>query len=226
VTEQATSKGEKAVFWVGSLAGIATSLFTIYDRLLEPAPPKLVVSFFESGSTTLRIDPPVDTSATLIEEIPMQIKVENRGGKASSNTKLYLTHRDTMQLTATYLKESKPTWDVPNQPMRQLSLALENLNPGESYLIPIKVRFVLLPEQQRLLRMPASELEKSPLAQAYDLFADASSDTAPNVRTVLTFVLGRCDVLAPQGDVFWVGHDEDGGNAHLLKVKEDYPCFR
>jgi hypothetical protein len=216
------SRAERTVFWIGSICGIVTSLITVVDRVLTPGPPKLAVTFFESGTTSLSITPSVDTASETTEEIPLQLKIENTGGQGSENTKLYLTRSEFLELAVANPKDDKPTWTIPNQPLQQLSLAIENLNPGESYQLPIKVKFRIGQEYQRALAQARPDKAVDPLG--FDLIADLSSDSAPNVRTNLQFLLGRCEVLLDRGpDVFWVGHNEERGVA-LLKVKEDYPC--
>jgi hypothetical protein len=160
----------------------------------------------------------------LTEEIPLQLKVENLGGKASQNTKLYLVHSDNLEMIAQYQKEEKPTWNAPNEPMKQLGPAIENINPGETYLIPVKIRFRLPTEIQRKLGQPPTD-PNDPLPVGYKIYCDLSSDTAPNTRTVLEVLLGRCEILQQRSeDVFWVGHNAQGKDVQVLKVKEDYPC--
>jgi len=224
-TPATTSRAEKAIFWVGSLCGIVVSVITIHEKILAPSPARLAVAFFESATQTLSLVPPIDTASELTEEIPLQLKVQNLGGRASGNTKLYLAYNHSLEVTAEYQKEQRPTWNAPNEPLRQLSLAIENINPGESYLIPVKIRFRVPKDIQRAMRQPRGEIvdQKQLLPRGFQIFSDLSSDTVPNVRTVLEILLGRCDVLQERSaDVFWVGHGTEG--VSVLKVKEDYPC--
>jgi hypothetical protein len=212
---------ERAVFWIGSLSGIVISLTTIYEKTIAPSPAKLAVTFFESTSTKLSLVAPSTKESDLTEEVPLQLQVKNLGGKASANTKLYLTHNPSLTMTAQYQKEAKPTWNAPNEPMRQLSLPLENINPGESYLIPVKLRFRIPREFNYAFHTPREETDQS---LVFKIYSDISSDTVPNTREELTVELGRCDKLIERSPaVFWVGHGE-GDQVSVLKVKEDYPC--
>jgi hypothetical protein len=55
-----------------------------------------------------------------------------------------------------YLKDAKQTWNAPNELMPQLSLALENINPGESYLISVKIKFHVPTYIQRAMADPSA----------------------------------------------------------------------
>ena len=58
----------------------------------------------------------------------------------SKNIKLYISHFSNIELETKYKKEIKRTWNNPNEAMSQVSLNLEDLNPGESFYIPIVVK--------------------------------------------------------------------------------------
>jgi hypothetical protein len=220
------SRVERIFFWIGSTCGILTSFITIYDRVIAPSPPKLKVTFFESGTTDLSIVPPINTSSEFSDQIPVRLKIENVGGKGSANTKLYLTHNESIQIDAEYRKELKQTWTVPNQPQEQVSLTIENLNPGESFIVPTKIRFRIPRESQETMRRPRDQLQPKDLIPiGFTIGADISSDAVPNVHGTLSLSLGRCAVLIERTqNVFWVGYDQNQKNPQLLRVKEDYPC--
>jgi len=220
----AKSRAERIVLWVGALCGIVVSLFTLYEKVTAPSPPELSVTFFESSSRTLRLFPSTNTALDRTEEIPLQLKIENTGGTAAKNTKLYVSHYLNVVLTAHYRKEEKRTWNSPNDAMKQLSLALEDINPGESFLVPISATLDFPKEFQRALTVPReSVVDKSLLTpRSYPIYCDLSSDTSPNQRTILQIVLGNLEVLQEESpDVFWMGHGEHG--VQVLRVKEDFP---
>src|SRR5437016_1104830 len=87
-----TSRAREILFWIGGIAAAAVSLIAIYDKVVATAPARLSVVFFESKSPDLRLVPPINTASELTEELPFQLKIDNVGGKASGNTKLYLTY--------------------------------------------------------------------------------------------------------------------------------------
>lgn len=212
----------RVVWWCGSIAGIIIAGFTIYDRVFAPSPAKLIVEFFESSSSSLSLDAPINTASDTTEAIPFTLKVDNRGGRAAANIKLYLTYPETILVEAQYEKDSKSTWGSPNEPMTQLALALENMNPGESFLIPVTLRFLLPREVQRLMAHPPVT-DTTAAIHGYRVYADVSSETVPSTRTTLEVLLGPCDLLMDRtGDVFWLGHGN--GGTKLLKVRDDYPC--
>lgn len=212
------------MLWVGALCGISVSLFTLFEKVTAPSAPRLSITFFESSSGTLNLFPSVNTAVEQTEEIPLQLKIENTGGRAAKNAKLYLSHYLNVTLTAQYKKEEKRTWNSPNDAMKQLSLALEDINPGESFLVPILVRLDFPKDFQRVVRSPReSVVDKELLTpRAYPIYCDLSSDTSPNMRTILRIVLGNLEVLQEESnDVFWIGHGE--GGVQVLRVKEDFP---
>jgi hypothetical protein len=218
------SRAERIVLWVGALCGIVVSLFTLYEKVTAPSPPKLSVTFFESSSNTLRLFPSTNTAIDQTEDIPLQLKIENTGGTAAKNTKLYVSHYLNVAMTAYYQKEEKRTWNSPNDAMKQLSLALENINPGESFLVPIRVILDFPKELQRAVRAPRESVVDKELLKprAYPIYCDLSSDTSPNQRTILRIALGNLEVLKGESpDVFWLGHGE--GGLQVLRVKDDFP---
>lgn len=212
------------MLWVGALCGIVVSLFTLYEKVTAPSPPKLSVTFFESSSSTLRLFPSTNTAIDQTEDIPLQLKIENTGGTAAKNTKLYVSHYLNVAMTAHYQKEEKRTWNSPNDAMKQLSLALEDINPGESFLVPISARLDFPKELQRAVRAPRASVDDKELLmpRAYPIYCDLSSDTSPNQRTILRIILGNLEVLKEESpDVFWLGHGESG--VQVLRVKDDFP---
>lgn len=218
------SKTEKVVFWVGSICGIVISLFTIYEKATAPSDPRLTITFFESASSTLRLFPSTDTAIEQTEDIPLQLKIANTGGRATKNLKLYLSHYVGVTLTTKYKKEEKRTWNSPNDAMKQLSLTLEDLNPGESFLIPISVKLDFPRDFQIAVRAPSNDVSDKSLIvpRGYPIYCDISSDTSPNTRTILEIILGSPDMLKRGSqDVFWIGHGPEG--VHVLKMKDDFP---
>lgn len=218
------SRAERIVLWVGALCGIVVSLFTIYEKVTAPSPPKLSVTFFESSSSTLRLFPSTNTALDRTEEIPLQLKIENTGGTAAKNTKLYVSHYINVALTAQYQKEEKRTWNSPNDAMKQLSLSLEDINPGEVFMVQIRVTLDFPKDFQQAVRTPRESVTDKQLLtpRVYPVYCDISSDTSPNQRTILQIVLGNLEVLqAESPDVFWLGHGENG--VQVLRVKDDFP---
>jgi len=218
------SRAERAVLWIGAVCGIVVSAFTLYEKVVAPSPPRLSISFFESASNTLRLFPSTNTESDQTENIPIQMKIQNTGGRSAKNVKLYISHYLNIVVTAQYKKEEKRTWNSPNDAMKQLSLTLEDLNPGESFFVPIGVKLDFPKEFQYAIRAPSEMvLDKRLLnPRAYPIYCDISSDTSPNQQTVLTIVLGRLDALRQEShDVFWLGHGERG--VQVLRVTEDFP---
>lgn len=218
------SRAERIVLWAGALCGIVVALFTIYEKVTAPSPPKLSVTFFESSSSTLRLFPSTNTALDRTEEIPLQLKIENTGGTAAKNTKLYVSHYINVVLTAQDQKEEKRTWISPNDAMKQLSLPLEDINPGEVITVPIRVTLDLPKDFQQAVSTPRESVTDKKLLtpRAYPIYCDLSSDTSPNQRTILQIVLGNLEVLqAESPDVFWLGHGENG--VQVLRVKDDFP---
>src|SRR3989442_722289 len=217
-----SSRVERAVFWVGSILAIVTAVMTVWDRAFAPSPAKLTIGFYESGTPSLSIVPSINTASDWTEGIPLQLKVENRGGRSASNVKVYLSYPSTIRLDAQYKKESKRAWNEPNEPMTQLALALENLNPGEPFLVPIRVRLLLPASVQRAMAgRPISDTTS--VVYGYTIVADISSETAPSKRTQLTLQLGPCGVLVTRdSSVYWIGHGASG--TQVLRVQSDYPC--
>jgi hypothetical protein len=217
------SRVKKAFLGIGAIAAVVVTFITIYDRVLQPSTAKLTLKFFESSSDTLRLDPPIDTRTELTEEIPIRLKIDNTGGRASGNTKLYLAYNSSLEVSTAYKSEENRTWNSPNEPLRQLRLAVENINPGESFLIPLQIRLQIPRDTQRFLRMPRDQYGfKEPVPLDFVIYADLSAETVSSNRTTLRIVIGRCDVLQDEGDVYWVGHGKDG--VEVLKVQADYPC--
>src|SRR4030095_3205458 len=108
--------------------------------------------------------------------------------------------------------------------MKQLSLTLEDINPGESFLIPIIVKLDFPRDFQQTLRVPKEVVRDKKLLspRAYPIYCDVSADAFPSTRNVLEIVLGRIDVFKERNeDVFWIGHGPEG--VRVLKMKEDYP---
>lgn len=205
-------------------AAFIVAAITIFDRVTKQSPPNLAVTFFESGSDRLSLVPPIDTGAKMSEEIPLALKIENRGSTASANTKLYLSHGPSLQLAAEYQKESKNMWIVPNEPMEQLTVKLESINPGESYLVPIKVRFHMSAEFQDAISRPPSRTKGAdPVPLGFSIYSEVSSESVKPNKAELLLLLGRCDILLERSPtVFWVGHSDEG--VKVLQVKDDYPC--
>jgi hypothetical protein len=217
------SKAERAVFWIGSICGILISLFTIYDRLAKPSPPDLRITFFESASESMALFPPVDTSLERTKPIPVQIKIENVGGTVAKNVKLYLSHDSMNSITAQYKKEEKRTWNSPNEAMKQLGISMEDINPAESFLVPITLELYFPRDFQRAIRsQPDKVLDKKLLVpRGYPIYVDISSDTSPNRRTKLLVLLGSLEVLRQQSqDIYWVGYGPEGPK--VLKAKDDF----
>lgn len=217
------SRAERVVFWVGSILAIATAAMTVWDRALSPSPAKLTIAFLESGTPNVSIVPSINTASDWTEGIPLQLKVDNRGGRSASNVKVYLSYPATIRLEAQYKKESKPTWNEPNEAMTQLALALENLNPGEPFLVPIRVQLRLPRAAQRSLAHRQTS-DTSSVVYGFTIAADISSETVPSKRTPLLIQLGACAVLARRDSaVYWIGHGSSG--TQVLRVQPDYPCI-
>jgi hypothetical protein len=221
-----TSRPKELLFWIGGIAAAIASLIAIYEKVAATGPARLTVVFSESESPRLNLVPPVNTASELTEELPFQLKIDNVGGKASGNTKLYLAYNnDLLEITTDYSHERKTILRKSNEILHQLALKVENINPGESYLIPLKIRLRIDPAFQEMTVRPANAITKQEASKrmAFRIFADLSSDTIANTRSELEIVVGRCDVLQEDGsDVFWVGHGDKG--ILLLKVRSDYPC--
>lgn len=216
------SKFERTIFWIGSLSGIVISLFTIWEKVTQPSPPELVVDFFESASREIAIHPPINTALDKSRPIPLQLRVINRGGKVAKNVKLYLSHSTSTILIAQYKKEEKRTWNSPNESMKQVSLSLDDMNPGETFLIPIIVELHFPRDVQSAIAHPNLTSDKRLLVpQAHLLYADVSSDSSPNQRSALSIVLGSIPALQQQfKEIYWVGYGE--GGPKVLKAKDDY----
>ncbi|MXV50325.1 hypothetical protein GS399_05020 [Pedobacter sp. HMF7647] len=108
--------------------------------------------------------------------------------------------------------------------MSQVSLELEDLNPGESFLIPINVVLYFPREVQKRIAHPAKQVSNrsslDPLG--YTLDCDISSETSLSATSKLSILLGDLDVLKNRSQkVFWIGHGDEG--VQLLEVKKDYP---
>jgi len=217
------SKTERAVFWIGSICGIVISLFTIYDRLAKPSPPDLRITFFESASESLALFPPVDTSLEKTKPIPVQMKIENVGGTVAKNVKLYLSHDSINSITAQYKKEEKRTWNSPNKAMKQLSISMDDLNPAESFLVPLTLELYFPRDFQGTIRSPPEMVSDKKLLvpRGYPIYVDVSSDTSPNRRTKLLILMGSLEVLKQQSqEIYWVGYGPEG--AKVLKAKDDF----
>jgi hypothetical protein len=118
-----------AAFATGIVAAIALLLgnvSTIHDWLF-PKDAKLRVTIFESDSDTLNLFPSTDTSKEQTEDIPLQLKIANIGGRGAKNVKVYLSYNLSIVLTAQYAKEEKRTWNAPNEAMKQLALSLPDV---------------------------------------------------------------------------------------------------
>jgi hypothetical protein len=220
-----TPGAKELLFWIGGIAAAIASLIGIYEKFVATAPARLTIVFSESGSPRLNLVPPVNTASELTEELPFQLKIDNVGGKASGNTKLYLAYNDSLEITTDYSHERKTILHKSNEILHQLALKVENINPGESYLIPLKIKLRIDRAFQKMTSRPASAITKEQASKrmAFLIFADLSSDTVANTRRELKIVVGRCDVLQDDGsDVFWIGHGDKG--VLLLQVREDYPC--
>jgi hypothetical protein len=217
------SKTERAVFWIGSICGILISLFTIYDRLAKPSPPDLRITFFESASESLALFPPVDTSLEKTKPIPVQMKIENVGGTVAKNVKLYLSHDSINSITAQYKKEEKRTWNSPNEAMKQLSISMDDLNPSESFLVPLTLELHFPRDFQGAIRSPPETVSDKKLLvpRGYSIYVDVSSDTSPNRRTKLLILMGNLEVLKQQSqEIYWVGYGPEGPK--VLKAKDDF----
>jgi hypothetical protein len=215
---------ERVILWIGAICGILVSSYTLFEKLTAPTEPRLVVTFFESSSDILNLSPSTDTSIEQTEEIPLQLKIENTGGRVAKNAKLYLSHYPDVVLTSHYKKEEKYTWNTPNEAMKQLSLMLEDINPGESFLIPISLRIDFPKDFQQAVSSPRERVKNKDLLvpREHHIYCDLSSDTSPNKRITLKIVLGNLEVLRERTqDVFWLGHGE--GGVRVLKAKEDFP---
>jgi hypothetical protein len=217
------SKTERAVFWIGSICGILISLFTIYDRVVKPTPPDLRITFFESASQSLALFPPTDTSIAKTKPIPVQIKIENLGGTVAKNVKLYLSYDSMNSITAEYKKEEKRTWNSPNEVMNQLSISMEDINPAESFLVPLTLELEFPRNLQIAIRSPPGTVSDKSLLEprGYPIYVDVSSDTSPNRRTELLVLLGSVEALQQHSqDIYWVGYGPEG--PRVLKAKEDF----
>jgi hypothetical protein len=206
---------------IGATALLLGNVSTIRNSLF-PDNPKLRVVIFESGADVLYLFPSVDTSVEQTESIPLQLRIENTGGRVAKNVKGYLSYYVSVVVTSTYAKEEKRTWSVPNEAMRQLTLSLPDINPGESLLVPISVRLQFPRDFQRTLYSPREALVdgKLPEPMGYQLNCDISSDASPSTRTSLQIILGRLDILRERTDhVFYMGHGKDG--VRVLEAKED-----
>jgi hypothetical protein len=218
------SIGEKVVFWIGSIAAIILSFNTIYEKISEPKDAKIDISFFESNTKEIYIFPSVDTSKEQSEEIPIQLKLINNGGKIAKHLKLYISYYSTIKLETKYKKEVKRIWDSPNEEMSQVSLELDDLNPGESFLIPIGVTLNFPKEFQRTIRIPKERIRDTRFLNpmSYSLNCDISSETSNSTNSKLSILLGNLEILKSRSSrIFWIGHGNDG--IKLLEVKEDFP---
>jgi hypothetical protein len=210
--------------WIGSVAAIILSFFAIYDKLIEPKDAKLDISFFESGSKDIYIFPSVNTSIEQTEEIPLQLKLKNNGGKIGKHLKLYISYYSTIQLETKYKKEIKRTWNNPNESMSQVSLDLEDLNPGESFLIPIGVKLYFPKNFQNTIRIKKEQITDTSLLNPmqFSLDCDISSETSNSTSSKLSIVIGNLEILQEQSSkVYWIGHGTEG--TQILEVKEDFP---
>ena len=217
------SIGERAIFWIGSIAGIVLSLIALYEKFIEPSNAKIKINFLESNSKNLYIYPSVNTASAKTEAIPMQVKIENTGGKVAGNIKLYVSYFSSIELETKYKKETKRTLNNPNEPMSQVSLDLESLNPGESFLIPIEVKLDFPIDFQKTLRTPEPLHKDSiPNLLAFTLNCDISCETTNSVRSKLQIFLGRLDFLQKESrNVFFIGHSSDG--VELVQVTDGFP---
>ncbi|MET0622426.1 MAG: hypothetical protein ABW250_05550 [Pyrinomonadaceae bacterium] len=222
------SKRAKALFvsLLGAVAALAILLANIstIQNFLFPNSPKLRVAFFESNADTLNLYPSVNTAVEYTESIPLHLKLENTGGSSAKNVKVYLSYYSGVVITAQYSKEEKRTWNSPNDAMKQVTLDIPDMNPGESFLVPISIQLPFPKDFQRAIRAPKeSVLDKDLLVpKAYPIYCDVSSDSSPSTRTILHVVLGNLEVFREQNKhVYWLGHGDDG--IKVLEVKDDFP---
>lgn len=213
---------ERIVFWIGSIAGIIISLFTIYDRLLEPKDAKLDINFFESASKDIYIISPAGNVMKYKDAFPMQLKLANIGGKIAKHVKLYISY-SAIQLETKYGKEIKRTWKNPNDAMTQISLILDDLNPGESILIPIRVKLDFPTDNQRAIYEPnVNMLDTNSIhLQTFSLDCDISSETSISTNSELFITIGRLDKLQEKSSkIFWIGYGKK--DTILLEANDDY----
>ena len=223
-TQEKKPVGERIVFWIGSICGIILSFIAIYDKVMAPNDAMLEMSFFESSSKNIFITPSVNTALDKTEEIPLQLKIVNKGGKIAKNIKLYISHFSNIELETKYKKEIKRTWNNPNEAMSQVSLNLEDLNPGESFYIPIVVKLDFPEDFQKTILVRKNKIKRdgSFNPRTFTLNCDVSSETSNSVRTDLSITIGNLHLLQEKSpDVYWIGHG--GNDVKVLKVKEDYP---
>lgn len=224
MSEEKKNRVERVAFWIGSILAIVVSVFTVYEKFIALKGPELVITFFESNSHNLYLFPSVETRIETTEEIPLQLKIANTGEKVAKNIKLYISHYPNISLVASYKKEEKRTWNTPNDVMKQVSLNIEDINPGESFFIPITLKLKFPKEFQEAVRAKIKDIsdEKLLVPRSYTLYCDLSSETSVSVSSELTVVLGNLDVLKERNhDIYWIGHGADG--VKILKVADDFP---
>ena len=201
------SSFESAVFWIGSICGIILSLWTIYEKVLEPSPAKPVITFNESGGTDILIA----SENTKNDSIPFRIKVKNTGESIAKNVKVYLSHSNSFNVEIMETSKTQNILEPTNENKEQHSFSVGDLNPGESFLVSImlSVSFDKTPH----------ELKTAMLI----LDCDVSCETSVSNRTALKVVFGRLeDLLKESKDVYWIGKDSATKKKQVIKALDDY----
>ena len=77
---------ERITLWVGAVCGIVVAILTVWNHLMQPAPPDLHVAFALTGAPSITIVDPNQTTASF----PLDLIVENKGGTTAENVRLKL----------------------------------------------------------------------------------------------------------------------------------------
>lgn len=203
------SEGERIFFWIGTILAILTSLITVYDRLIKPSPPDLIIKWSLSNSDKFNIVPEIaEQDSTITKPFPFGVRIFNNGDETAQNVQLRIIHPPNMTLG--YLGDLKvETSCIFSDPSEMLmeTIQLQNIHSKNEYLLDDK----LIAVTENILDIPVpvtfadgiKATIHASIGAVFQLTFQISADNMPERIYHLYLGIGSNDVFKKSKEKFW-----------------------